>query len=146
VKAGIAMSIKSYRDLDAWKVAMEVAVSVYKLIERLPACERFEMCSQMRKAAVSVPSNVAEGQANGPGLRYRNHVRIASGSAAELSTCVELCVRVGYVDEATAAAIQNELARTAQLLHGLRNSIVLKITGEGAKIGAIVLTCWWLFR
>lgn len=139
------MSIKSYRDLDAWKVGMEVAVSIYKLVSRLPACERFEMCSQMRRAAVSVPSNVAEGQATGPGLRYRNHVRIASGSAAELSTCVELCVRVGYIDEATASPIQSDLARVAQLLNGLRKSIVVKVTGEATKIGAIVLTCWWLF-
>ena len=57
------MSIKSYRDLDAWKVAMDLAVSVYNAIGKLPRCERFELASQMRRAAVSVPSNVAEGQA-----------------------------------------------------------------------------------
>ena len=122
-----------------------VAVNIYKLISGLPACERFEMCSQMRRAAVSVPSNVAEGQANGLGLRYRNHVRIASGSVAELSTCVELCVRVGYIDEATAGTVQSDLTRIAQLLNGLRNSIVRKVLGEGAKIGATVIACWWLF-
>jgi four helix bundle protein len=49
--------INDFRDLDAWKVAMDLAVSVYKFIERLPGCERFELASQMRRAAVSIPSN-----------------------------------------------------------------------------------------
>ena len=140
------MTIKSYRDLDAWKVGMDLTVSIYKVVARLPPTERFEMCSQMRRAAVSVPSNVAEGQAYGPGLRYRNHVRIASGSVGELSTCVELCVRFGYLDESTAGRLQQELTRAAQLLHGLRNSIARKLVRETAKLTAVVLTCWWLFR
>ncbi len=139
------MSIRSYRDLDAWKVSMDLTVKIYELIAQLPACERFEMCSQMRRAAVSVPSNVAEGRANGPGRRYSNHVRIASGSVAEMSTCVEICQRVSYIDAATAANLQDELARVAALLHGLRNSILRKIAAEAAKGTAIVVTCWWLF-
>ena len=139
------MSIKSYRDLDAWKVSMDLTVRVYELIPRLPACERFEMCSQLRRAAVSVPSNVAEGQANGPGRRYSNHVRIASGSVAELSTCVEVCQRVGYIDQRTASGLQDDLTRTATLLHGLRNSILRRIATEAAKGTAIVAMCWWLF-
>ena len=140
------MAIKSYRDLDAWKVSMDLTVTIYEFITRLPSCERFEMCSQMRRAAVSVPSNVAEGQANGMGRRYGNHVRIASGSVAELSTCVEICERVGYIDATAASGLQNELARVASLLHGLRNSIVRKIATEAAKATAIAVACWWLFN
>ena len=140
------MSIKSYRDLDTWQVAMDLAVSVYQLVLRLPSCERFEMCSQMRRAAVSVPSNVAEGQASGPSPRYRNHVRIALGSVAELSTCVELCQRFGYVDAATASSLQAEIARTGQLLHGLENSILSKLAVKGTKLAGVVLACWWLFK
>ena len=139
------MTIRNFRDLDAWRVAMDLAVDLYKFIERLPSCERFEMASQMRRAAVSVPSNVAEGQANGATLRNRNHVRIALGSVAELSTCVELCLRIGYVESATAAKLQDELTRTQKLLHGLQNSILRKIGGEGVKIVAIVLACRWFF-
>jgi four helix bundle protein len=63
---------------------MSLAVVVYGVAKQLPATERFELAAQMRRAAVSVPSNVAEGQATGPGGRYRHHVRIALGSWAEL--------------------------------------------------------------
>jgi four helix bundle protein len=69
---------------------MSLAVVVYGVAKQLPATERFELAAQMRRAAVSVPSNVAEEQANGPGGRYRHHVRIALGSWAELVTHVEL--------------------------------------------------------
>ncbi len=74
---------------------MDLAVKLCEVIGRLPPCERYELARQMRRAAVSVASNVADGQANGPGLRNRNHVRIALGSFAELSTCVELGFRLG---------------------------------------------------
>ena len=140
------MAIRSFRDLDAWQVAMDLAVKTYKFIESLPRCERFEMASQMRRAALSVPSNVAEGQANGATLRNRNHVRIALGSVAELSTCVELSLRLGYVDSLTAAALQDEMTRTQKLLHGLQNSILRKVAADGAKVMAVVLAWRWLFN
>jgi hypothetical protein len=53
---------------------------------------------------------------------------------------------VGYVDEATARSLQDDLARVSQLLHGLENSIIRKLVGEGAKIVAIFATCWWLLK
>ena len=137
--------IKSFRDLDAWRVAMDLAVNIYKFVDRLPRCERFEMASQMRRAAVSVPSNIAEGEGHGATLRNRNHVRIAAGSVAELSTCVEICLRVGYVDSQTASTLQDELTRTRKLVHGLQNSILRRVAAEGAKAGAIILACWYLF-
>jgi four helix bundle protein len=145
-EAETAMSIVSYRDLDAWNVAVDLTVSVYELVKKLPAWERFGLCSQMQRAAVSVPSNIAEGQAYGPGLRYHNHVRIAGGSVAELSTCVEVCVRVGHIDAAVAASIQKEITRTAKLVRGLRNSLIRRSAKEAGKIGCVVLACWWFFR
>ena len=113
------MSIKSYRDLDAWQVAPRGS---FGAVER---CGR--------------PSS-------GPSPRYRNHVRIALGSVAELSTCIELCQRLGYVDATTASTLQNEIARTGQLLHGLENSILRKLATKGAKLAGVVLACWWLFK
>ena len=82
--------IQSFRDLDAWKASMKLALEAYEVAKLLPATERFELSAQIRRAAISVPSNVAEGQANGPGRRYRYHVRIALGSWAELVTHLEL--------------------------------------------------------
>ena len=78
--------ILSFRDLDVWKVAMDLVVTTYEVSGRFPRTEQFALTSQMQRAAVSVPSNVAEGHATGPGRRYRNHIRIALGSLAELAT------------------------------------------------------------
>ena len=72
-------AIVSYRDLEAWKAAMNLLLAAYAVARQLPQTERFELSAQMRRAAVSVPSNIAEGQATGPGGRYRHHVRIALG-------------------------------------------------------------------
>ena len=70
--------------------------TIYDLC-RLSWDERYGLASQMRRAAVSVPSNVAEGHAYGPGLRYRIHVRVALGSLAELATELEIAIRLSYV-------------------------------------------------
>ena len=84
------MGIRSFRDLDAWTAAMDLACAAYDIAERLPPTERFELASQIRRAAVSIPSNIAEGHACGLRNRYRNHVRIAAGSLGELATQVEI--------------------------------------------------------
>lgn len=107
------MPMKSFRDLDAWRVAMDLALSVYNLAERLPTTERYEMASQMRRAALSIPSNVAEGSGSTMRGRYRYHVRIPLGSVAELVTCIELGRRLGYWDARTVSGINDQLTRTA---------------------------------
>jgi four helix bundle protein len=76
-----------------------------------------------RRAAVSVPSNVAEGQASGLGRRYLNHVRIALGSLAELETQAEIARRLGFLSASDLSGTENELTRARQLLHGLSRSI-----------------------
>ena len=141
-KAETAMKkIESFRDLDVWNVAMAMAVRVYEVLGRLPAEERFELAGQMRRAAVSVPSNVAEGHAIGMPTRYRYHVRVALGSSAELSTCIELCQRLGYIDAKTAENAESDLCRTRQLLHGVLRSLRLQLA---ARIGALIIGLWWL--
>ena len=118
--------IVSYRDLEAWQSAMELLLIIYDIASRLPQVERFELASQMRRAAVSVPSNVAEGQAYGPSARYLHHVRIALGSLAELDTHLEAILRVGYLtDRALAPAIEL-LNQSGRLLHGLERSLKLR--------------------
>jgi four helix bundle protein len=68
--------IKSFRDLEAWQAAMDLSVRVYSVSQRLASEERFGLTSQIRRASVSVPSNVAEGQSHGTNGRYIEHVRI----------------------------------------------------------------------
>jgi four helix bundle protein len=115
--------IKSYRDLDAWQAAMDLVLLVYGVVPTLPPSEKYELARQVRRAAVSIPSNVAEGQGQGPGARYRHHVRIAMGSLAELETQLELCVRLKFIERRVLNSVQVQLGRTGQLLHGLARSL-----------------------
>jgi four helix bundle protein len=115
--------IVSYRDLEAWQSAIELSLETFALASQLPRSERFELGSQMRKAAVSVPSNVAEGQASGPGRRYLHPVDIALGSLAELDTQVEIVRRRQLVSESRLQSIDKLLQQTGRLIHGLRRSL-----------------------
>ena len=116
-------AIVSYRDLEAWKAAMKLLLATYGVARQLPQTERFELSAQMRRAAVSVPSNIAEGQATGPGGRYRHHVRIALGSLAELDTELEPVRRLEYSSEEALRVVAEHLAQTGRLLHGLDRSL-----------------------
>ena len=78
---------------------MELTTSVYRLSEGLPPAERFGLAAQMRRSAVSIPANIAEGHERHSRGDYRHHVSIASGSLAELETHLELTVRLGYWGE-----------------------------------------------
>jgi four helix bundle protein len=83
-------AIQSFRDLDAWKTGMALARECYRLTERLPKAEQFGLCQQIRRAVVSVPSNIAEGQGRRMRQPYANHVNIALGSLSEVETQLEL--------------------------------------------------------
>jgi four helix bundle protein len=114
---------KSFRDLDAWRVSMDLTVLAYARAKQLPATELFELSAQMRRAAVSVPSNVAEGQATGRNGRYLYHVRIALGSLGELATQVEVAKRLKLVSPEATMEVEQQLERVGRLLHGLARSI-----------------------
>ena len=102
---------------------MNLLLATYAVARQLPQTERFELSAQMRRAAVSVPSNIAEGQATGPGGRYRHHVRIALGSLAELDTELEAVRRLDYSSEEALRVAAEHLAQTGRLLHGLDRSL-----------------------
>src|SRR5579863_9602700 len=82
--------IQSYRDLVAWQLGMKLAKGIYVATKRMPSSEQFALTNQMRRAVVSIPSNIAEGYARHSRLDYLKHLRIARGSLAELSTQLEL--------------------------------------------------------
>jgi four helix bundle protein len=89
--------IQSYRDLEAWRIAVDLTDALHDLAGSLPDTERYGLRTQIQRAAVSVPSNIAEGQAYGPGRRYAHHVRISPGSLGELGTLLEVAARRGYL-------------------------------------------------
>ncbi|HEY0874360.1 MAG TPA: four helix bundle protein [Vicinamibacterales bacterium] len=115
-------SVVSFRDLKVWQLGMDLAVEVYSATRIFPASERFGLCSQMQRASVSIPSNVAEGHARREGA-YLNHVKIALGSQAELGTEVELALRLGYLSSEKAESLVSDIDRVRQLLFGLKRSL-----------------------
>ena len=114
---------------------------VYNIAARLPAHERFEMASQMRRAALSIPSNIAEGFATKLRRRSRHHVRIALGSTAELVTCIELGQRLGYWDAPTVARMNEELDRVGQPLSGVLRGIKRQEAAEAATGLVLIIGC-----
>jgi len=105
---------------------MDVVEQTYLLTRRFPDYERFGLCSQMQRASVSMPSNVAEGWARDSTKVYINHVDIAVGSHAELETCAEVARRVKYVPQASSDDYMKVLNRAGQLLNGLLRSLRAK--------------------
>ena len=116
-------SVLSFRDLEVWQFGMELVVNVYRATERFPIGERFGLTSQTRRAAVSIPSNIAEGHARRSDAAYLNHIRIALGSQAELGTQIEAAARLGFLSTESATALLAEVDRVRRMLHGLRRSL-----------------------
>lgn len=117
--------IRTFRDLIVWQRSMELAQAVYRHTGALPETERFGLTSQMRRAACSVPSNIAEGYGRGTTPDYLRHCRIARGSMAELQTQIELAVGLGFLQIPDSAL--ELLSETDRLLQGLIRSLRAKI-------------------
>jgi len=88
------MKVVSYKDLTVWQKSMDLVEEVYEITKRLPKEERYSLISQMQRAAVSIPSNIAEGKMRGTRKDYAHFLRIAFGSGAELETQIELVQRI----------------------------------------------------
>jgi four helix bundle protein len=116
----------SYRDLNAWKQAMTVVEECYRLTSSFPPAERFGLTSQMRRAAISIPANVAEGRCRHTTGAFTNHVSIALGSVGELETCIELSERLGYLKQSDAMKLSASVSSIGRLLSALHRSLEAK--------------------
>jgi four helix bundle protein len=119
-------AVETYRDLETWQAGMSLVEKIYAVTRAFPREELFGLTSQLRRAAVSVPSNVAEGACRRTTAVYVNHVSIALGSHAEIETCFEIAVRLKYVQRAESSELMGSLERTGQLLNGLLRSLQSK--------------------
>ncbi len=117
------MAIRSYRDLKAWQLGMELAVKVYSLTKGFPKEELYGLSSQMRRAAVAVPSNLSEGHPQST-RTYVRFLGIALGSLAEVDTQIELTRRLRLADEEQLATAAKDVLHLRQLLYGLRRSLL----------------------
>jgi four helix bundle protein len=121
------MASKSYRDLVAWQKSMDLADAIYRATKSWPRDELYGLTNQVRRAAVSVPSNLAEGQGRASPREFMQHISIARGSLAEAETQLLLAQRFGYVTTDEANHLLAAAAEVGRLLYGLTNSLSRKL-------------------
>lgn len=117
------MKSSNYKELKVWQKAMDLTVEVYKLVKLLPKEETYALSDQMRRAVVSIPSNIAEGQGRNSDKEFIQFLSIARGSLWELETQIEICLRIGYIDQSLATNIYNLIAEISKMLNPLSNSL-----------------------
>jgi len=117
------MASRSYRDLVVWQRAMDLVEAVYLATRGWPREERFGLTDQVRRAAVSVPANVAEGQGRGSPRDFLHFCKIATGSLHEVETHLLIAQRLGYLDDPACATLLDQTAEIGRVLHGLKNSL-----------------------
>ncbi|MGQ9920938.1 MAG: four helix bundle protein [Desulfobacca sp.] len=111
--------VRSFRDLIAWQKAMSLVTEIYRLTRNFPAEEMFGLVSQMRRAAVSIPSNIAEGHARASSGDFRQFLGHARGSLAELETQVQIARNLNYLTETQTNALSESATEVGKVLNGL---------------------------
>ncbi len=114
---------KPHKKLLAWQKTMDLVERVYDLSRQLPREEVYGLTSQIRRAAVSVPSNIAEGAAGRSSLQFRNYLSVAIGSLNELATQLEIVRRIGYLEAHVVSDVEDLLDQCLALTYGLRKSL-----------------------
>lgn len=112
-----------YRDLIAWQKAMDLVENVYKLTETFPKREVYSLTDQIRRAAVSIPSNIAEGQAHFTNREFVHYLRHSRGSVAELETQLLIARRLDYLQQDQADILLKKIDELSRILSGLINSL-----------------------
>jgi four helix bundle protein len=115
---------KSFRELKVWQVSIEFSLTIYQLTSEFPKHELYGMTSQMRRAAVSIASNIAEGSARSSRKDFNQFVLIAKGSLCELQTQLIIANRLQYVSAQRIAVAERQAQEIAQMLSGLSRYLV----------------------
>ena len=117
------MAVRHYRELVAWQRAMDLVADVYGITRQFPAGELYGLTNQVRRAAVSIPSNIAEGQGRGIGREFAHHRRIAAGSLNEVETQLLIAERLGYAHASDVARLLDLSAEVGRVINGLLKSL-----------------------
>lgn len=115
--------IKHYRDLEAWHIAMDFVERVYRLTREFPHDERYALSVQIRRAAVSIPSNIAEGHKRQGDNEFAHYLSVARASLAEVETQAEIAFRLSYLDEPTFREFMRHADFLGQKVGALRRSV-----------------------
>jgi four helix bundle protein len=120
--------VESYRDLVVWQRAMELVEGIYKFTARLPDAERFGLVAQLRRAAVSIPSVLAEGHARASTREFSRYVSIARGSLAEIETQLLITQRLDLASNQASDLLLAQCDEQSRLLRGLKKALDNKIS------------------
>ena len=112
----------NYKNLVVWQKSMVLTLNIYKIVKKLPKEEMFALSDQMRRAAVSIPSNIAEGCGRRLQGELKYFLRIASGSAAELETQMQICLNLGYLQSEDIEESLSLLHEVEKMLNSFMNS------------------------
>lgn len=117
----------NFRELKIWQRGIELSVMINEISNNFPSEERFGLCSQLRRAGVSVPSNIAEGSSRNSPKEFVRYLSIASGSCTEVETQLEIAKRLGFVNEEQLASPLNETREIQKMIHSFSSSIENKL-------------------
>ena len=115
--------MRPHEKLDVWKLAIEMVVDVYECTNGFPADEKYGLTSQIRRAAVSIPANIAEGAARQHDKEFLQFLSVAQGSSSELETELLIAMRLGYMGSDNYTRIYEEINTVARMIVGLSNHI-----------------------
>ena len=119
--------IEDYKDLIVWQRAMELVVEVYQLVKKLPKEELFALSDQIRRAVISIPSNIAEGYERNSTKEYIHFLSIAKGSKAELETQLLLCTKIHYLNNSDIEKSISLIQEIGKMINSLQKHLILKL-------------------
>jgi len=123
----------SFETLNAWQEARQLVVSVYQLLDRFPKLEKYALCDQIRRAIVSVPSNLAEGSGRSSLKEQIHFIEISYGSLMETYCQLIIANDLKYIDEQSLESLKPSINTVAKLLNGLRAAFVKKLDDQSRK-------------
>ena len=132
------MAGKPHKRLEAWRKSMDLVVRIYQATARFPAEERFGLVSQIRRAALSVPSNVAEGAARGSSRFFTSALQIARASLSELDTQIIIAQRLGYLSERELEGLTASVEEIERIVNGLISSVRRRLAA-GVVASSLIL-------
>jgi four helix bundle protein len=121
--AGVVGRSRSYRDLDVWRLAIEFVKDVYRVTEKFPPSEIYGLTNQLRRAAISIPSNIAEGQGRNSSKEFRQFLAVALGSLAEVETQLIIANGIGYLPASELAKLADDLDIIRKMTKSLAGSL-----------------------
>ena len=121
------MEIKNYRDLKVWQIGVELTMGVYELTRSFPNHEKYGLASQLQRAAVSIPANVAEGHGRSTTKQFLYHVSVAKGSVCELETLLTIAQQLKYGNHDAFASMLGQCDRIGRMLTNLRKRLRAKL-------------------